>query len=357
MLIRIKDFVLERIAEEGLIPQLVGLIPNDRTSLKISAPVSLYERYLREGIQDFLPADAPRYDKILATCADDILVEGCFYRILEGTLNQQYKKSPVLECLEVILKKIFKKRAHMTLRAATEHGFDRTIYNILKHYFNQLQIMLKRPPGPEEHEYLIFVERKLSQVLAPWFKLSLLETVGGRIIIHLHSLFTHELYGSDPYISEFSPIAEPVSQCLENVRLILLDQYLEMIRETVLGGRDIEPRVHAFLLPFKKFLESGGEPSLMPPVRTGDRRRRELTKLGLFQSGRMRCREECRCPRPEALRALERVLDYRLSDDVDAQLDRMTICTFFKKIDEGKSVGNMEVSKTRMELFERLRRR
>ena len=50
MLTGIKDFVLERITEEGLIPQLVGLIPNDRTSLGISAPVSLYERYLREGI-------------------------------------------------------------------------------------------------------------------------------------------------------------------------------------------------------------------------------------------------------------------------------------------------------------------
>jgi hypothetical protein len=333
------------------------LIPNDRTSLGISAPVSLYERYLREGVQDFLPADAPKYDKILATCADDILVEGCFYRFLEGTLNQQYKNSSVLEYLEVILGKVLKKRAHMTLRAATEHGFDHTIYKILKHHFNQVQIMLKRPPGPEEHEYLIFVERKLSQVLAPWFKLSLLETVGGRIIIHLHSLFTHELYGSDPYISEFSPIAEPVSQCLENVRLILLDQYLEMIREAVLGDRYIEPRVHAFLLPFKKFLESGGEPNVMPLVRTGDRGKRELTKLGLFQSRRMRCREGCRCPRPEALRGLERMLDYRLSGDVQAQLDRRTICVFFKKSDGGKSAGHLGVSKTRMELFERLRRR
>jgi len=357
MLTGIKDFVLERIAEEGLIPQLVGLIPNDRTSLRISAPVSVYERYLREGIQDFLPVDAPKYDKILATCADDILVEGCFYGLLEGTLNQQYKNSSVLEYLENILGKVLKKRAHMTLRTATEHGFDHTIYKILKHHFNQVQIMLKRPPGPEEHEYLIFVERKLSQVLAPWFKLSLLETVGGRIVIHLHSLFTHELYGSDPYISEFSPIAEPVSQCLETVRLILLDQYLEMIREAVLGYRDIEPRVHAFLLPFKKFLESGGEPSLMPLVRTGDRGKRELTELGLFQSGRMRCKEGCRCPRPEALKGLERMLEYRLSGDVQAQLDRMTICAFFKESDGGKSAGNMGVSKTRMELFERLRRR
>jgi len=358
MLTRIKDFVLERIAKEGLMPQLVGLIPSDRTSLRISAPVSVYERYLRKGIQDFLPIDASKYDKILAACADDILVEGCFYRLLEGTLNKQYKNSSILENLMAILGKLSKRRAHMTLKEATEQGFNCTIYNVLKLHFNQLQTVLKRPPGPEEHEYLIFVERELSQMLEPWFKLSLLETIGGRIVIHLSSLFTHELYGGDPYISEFTPIAEPISQCLETARLVMLNQYLERIREAILRYQNnIEPEVRAFLLPFRKFLESGGEPSVMPMVRTGDRSSREFTELGLFQSGRMRCKDGCRCPRPETLRKMERMVEYRLSGHVQAELDRRAICAFFREGNGGRLKGNMGVSNAQMDLFERLRRR
>jgi hypothetical protein len=218
-------------------------------------------------------------------------------------------------------------------------------------------MMLERPSRLAEHEYLIYAENKVSEILAPWFTLNLLKTTGGRIIIHLRSLFTHDLYKEDPCVVEFTPIAVPVSQCLEIARVLALDEYLEIIRGAILKGQRIDPHLFLSILPFKEFLESGGDPRLMPVVKTGCRDRRELTKLGAFQSGRMRCKKGCPCPRPQIVSEMERKLEFQLSNEVNARRERRTISEFFEfnNLEELKGISG--ISQSRLELFTRLCRR
>jgi hypothetical protein len=316
---------------------LVGLFPTDQTSSQISVQISAYDRYLRKGVEDFLPPTATSYERALAICADDVIIQTQNGHLLEYFIMDRYKRSGILDSLKSILVKVLNRRSHITLQEATRNNFDSKIYSLVKCYLNKLQGILKRPPGLAEHRYLIYVERIVGDILAPWFVFKLLETSGGRIIIHLRSLFTHTVYQEDPYLAEFTPIAEPVIQCLESAQLIALDQYLEFIRAEILRDNPIGSHHYCFILPFRKFLESGGDPNLMPIIRSGSVQRRELTRLGLYRSGRIKCKAGCTCALPRGLKDMERKLEARMSSEPRALDQRAAIKRFFARNDANAS--------------------
>ena len=82
--------------------------------------IGVYERHMRKGIRDFLPATASKYDRALAVCADGILAEAQFDTLLGTSLDERYKTSHVLSALESVLYRVLKRRAHRTLEEATE---------------------------------------------------------------------------------------------------------------------------------------------------------------------------------------------------------------------------------------------
>jgi len=280
-----------------------------------------------------LPPSASAYERALAICADDVLVEIQSRHFVKGTIKDEYKNSGILDSLKSILTKVLNRRAHMTLRESARNQFDRAVYSIIKSYVTQMYVILKHPPSNDEHAYVLHVETEIAELLAPWFVFRLLETTGGRILIQLRSLFTHTVYQDDPYFREHTPIAAPVAQCFESARVIMLDRFLDLLREEILKGNTPLPEDLAFVRPFRQFLESGGDPNYMPIIRSGARNRRELTLLGVYQSGRMKCKPNCECPLPQVIKMMEQKLAARLSQDPKAVVEREVIKRFFRFIE------------------------
>ena len=152
--------------------------------------------------------------------------------VLEYSLKE-YRNSPVLDSLTSKMEALLRKRAHLTLKEANRLDFQSAVYSILKLYLEQVPQMLHRPPGVDEHRYLIFVEKAVSRILAPWFEFKPLETRGGCILIHLRCLLTQQLM-QDSQVIEFFPISEPVGKCHEASAIVAIDAFLEVIREMIL---------------------------------------------------------------------------------------------------------------------------
>ena len=331
---------------------MIGLLPTDQTSSQISVGIGAYDRYMRKGVEDFLPSAASSYERALAICADDVIIQIQNNCILEALVAERYKGLGALDSLKSILVKVLNRRAHMTLQEATRNNFDSTIYYLTKFYLNSIQAILKRPPGKDEHRYLVLVERTVCDILAPWLVFKLLQTTGGRVLIHLRSLFTHSVYQGDPYLVEFIPIAEPVTQRLESACIIGIDQYLEFIRAEILRENLIGHHQYRFILPFRAFLESGGDPNLMPIIRSGSRERKTLTRLGIYQSGRMKCKPGCTCALPRVLKEMELRLESRMSNEQQACHERAVIKRFFAFNDADASGWGLQPS--RAVLYQRM---
>jgi hypothetical protein len=88
-------------------------------------------------------------------------------------------------------------------------------------------------------------------------------------------------------------IANPIWACYEAAVISALDSFLDTARGLVL--RNFLPRkIFLFILPFRDYLESGGDPAKMPLIKGGlSDNRRELTKLGLYKSCRLKCKPAC----------------------------------------------------------------
>lgn len=344
------------LAEDSAAKSLIGLLPTDMMSRglqQITAPIGVYDRYLRRGIQATLDETAPEQYRALARCADDLIAEFDAEVTLETILRPEYKNSAILDDLLVALEKLLQKRGHMTLCESEDEKFDEVVYAAIRYHMDQAQRMLRRPPGVHEHRYLVYAEKAISKVLAPWFNFRLLETRGGRIVIYLRSLLTRRLV-EDAHTAEFGTIADYVTRCYEACAISALDDFLEYVRGTVLDGSWLPAPIFWLAQPFKRYLESGGDPILMPIVQRGDREARELTKLGLYKSGRMKCKPDCPCPLPRVVEELEEILQARLSPEKSSE--REAIMDFFALNEELPQLGGLGAafSRERLELSERV---
>lgn len=107
-----KDFVFEDIANNGLPRTLVGLLPSDITSSTLSifhlfSNIGVYDRYLRKGVQSFLPSDSSPYLHNLAKCADEIVAEVFYSAQLQTRIPEKYQQSNTLDKLKSLLSSTF----------------------------------------------------------------------------------------------------------------------------------------------------------------------------------------------------------------------------------------------------------
>ncbi|RYP20408.1 hypothetical protein DL765_002784 [Monosporascus sp. GIB2] len=355
------EFVFHALAKDAADCSLIGLVPADTASRQYgqaATSISVYDRYMRRGIHSLLDESYPEHHRILAQCADNILAEWDAENALYALLHPRYKKSRNLDLLKSALRPLLEKRAYMTFREAEDTQFDDTVYACIRFHMDKIQRMLRRPPGIDEHRYLIWVEREVSKLLAPWFDFHLKETRGGRILIHLVSLLSRRTI-LDPHPPEFASIAEPVWACYQGSVVAALDSFLEDVREMLQGNVWLTPHTYLFILPFKEYLESGGDPNKMPLIRGTIGGRRELTKLGLYKSGRIKCKPGCKCPLPMRIEEMEKQLRLRLSEDPQARREREAIIRFFM-LNSSSSVGSngkfAGITPQRLELFSRVRK-
>jgi hypothetical protein len=324
-----QDFVFRDFATTGSLTALAGFLPQKTKNITQLWPVDIHARYLRQGLRDFLPGGTSAYELDLAACADAIILE----IEAEAMLPQKQSEDPELckssEELNSILDKILNHRLNMRAQDAEERDFDGVVYRTLKRHVSRIHSGLRKPHQYAEHIQLLSLEQKLAVTLSPWFTFKLLETGlgSGQLVIHLRSLTTGRLCQEDPTVGELSNIAIPVHQCLEARALIYLDKYLEAIRDAIIGGGWIGPDIFRFVLPYRSFLESGGDPNLMPKV---NGKVPDMTILELYRKGRIKCKAGCLCPLPKMFCEKQDKAQCRQSNNPRAMEERATIREFFE---------------------------
>jgi hypothetical protein len=264
-----QEFVFLDLAKNGPGASLIGLLPTDTASRcypQVCTCIGVYDRYMRKGVQDTLDESASEHFRTLARCADDILAEYHAEVILERLQKAEYIESGILPSLVSALQKMLSKRVHMTLKDAEDCKFDEVVYQCIKSYLDKARHMLRWQHHSELHQllYLMFVERELSKLLAPWFDFHLRAIQRGQIFIHLRSLLTQR------EVEEFSSgtgltlASQPVWKIHEGAVLANLHNFLEEMRTEILQERWLAPETRDFIAPFISYLTSGGNPDLMP---------------------------------------------------------------------------------------------
>ncbi|KAL6832049.1 hypothetical protein V8C40DRAFT_263319 [Trichoderma camerunense] len=347
------EFVYRTLAENSTTSSLIGLLSTDKIGSypdKSRALISVYDRYMRRGISSTLDPSCPEHYRTLARCADDILAEWDAETRAENLIRKRYKDSYHLSSLLAALKPVLDKRVHMTLQEADDMDFEGVTFACINFFIGKMQRMLHRPPGLDEHRYLICVEWRVAKLLSPWFDFKMHQTRGGRIAVELKSLLSRRTM-IDPSVSDYMTIANPVWACYEAAVISALDSFLDTARGLVLGNC-LPPRTFLFALPFRDYLESGGDPAKMPVIKGGlSDNRRELTKLGLYKSGRFKCKPACNCPLVQRIQEMEESLLDRLSDGPKANGQRRAIAEFFSRAENQLERLNREIKIVILELM------
>ena len=331
-----QEFVFHDLAKDGPEASLIGLLPTDTASRcwpQIHTYIGVYDRYLRKGVQDTLDESAPGHLRTLARCADDIFAEFQAEVVLEKLQKAEYTESGLLPSLVSALQKMLSKRVHMTLQEAEDCKFDEVVYQCIKFYLDKARHVLhwQHPFGRDEMLYLMYVERELSKLLAPWFDFHLRATRMDQIFIQLRSLLTQR------EVEEFTPstglilASQPVWKIYECQVLKALASFLEETRTEMLRGRRLPPETCNFIAPFRSYLTSGGNPDLMPVIKGGDMKteRRELTGLVFFREEASSHHLGCDCPKHSLVQDLEEIVQRRMSADGQAQTIRELLTVLF----------------------------
>lgn len=331
----LQEFVYHALAEDSTRSSLIGFLPTDDVGSspgQFMTSLSVYDRYMRRGMSSTLDQSCPDHYRTLARCADDILAEWDAEAMLEHLISPRYRESNILSLLLTALQSILDKRMHMTLQEANEMNFERVSFACITFFMDKIQRLLHRPPGLSEHRYMILVERKVAALLSPWFDFRMHQTRGGRMVVELKSLLSRQTM-VDPSMSEYMSIANPIWACYEIAVISALDGFLDTIRELLVGNVVLPHQTYLFILPFKDYLESG-DPTKMPLIQGSAGNRRELTKLGMYRSGRIKCKPACKCPLPKRIQEMEENLLYQVSDHPKAKAQRKAIAAFYS-LNEG----------------------
>lgn len=324
-------FVQKDIAENGLQHGLDGLLSLDESCKKQELiPFASYERYKRRGVRDVLPQATSPDELLLASCADAAVVlrseSGRFY-----WLNRKYRDFPRPRYLYSVLHTVLGRRKHMTLKEATSHNFDDCIYRILARHLDQIHAEVHQPMQAEEIRHLLMVERTLQTILFPWFEFRLLLRgfSADKPIIHLRSLASGEVCTRDPWISQAMNLATSTHRFLESLMAIQIHEALEHVRDKILKKEELSPVELKVLQPFRAYLESGGNPVLMPTVRSGTKPRKELTVVELYDET-MPCPPGCGCSTLQIKKKLKSTMVARMANAAQATKNRETIVAFFE---------------------------
>jgi len=283
------EFVFMDLAKNGPDASLIGLLPTDTSSYccpQVHTYVGVYDRYMRRGVHDTLGKSAPDHLRTLARCADDILAEANAEMVLKGLQKPEYTASGILPSLVSALQKMLSKRVHTTLHDTEDCKFDEVVSRCIKFYLDKARDMFhwQQSLGHDQVLYLIYVERELSKLLAPWFDFHLRATQGGQILIQLRSLLTQREVSECSPGTELILTSQPIWKIHECTALVALNSFLEEMRTKILQGCRLPPETCDFIAPFKSYLISGNNPDLMPIIKGGDMKteRREMTMLGFF---------------------------------------------------------------------------
>jgi hypothetical protein len=301
-----------------------------------------YERYRRTGLLDALPSSTSDYEKALAVCADDIILEWEYERYISGFPFLSQKEPTILPDLESDISQLVDVRMLMTEAQAVRFGFQEKLTNAIKHHLSRMDKVLtsSRIWYTEPDAGLMSaarIERILQIMISPWYSVSIRVHTWTRDWYHIPVLGPAGGEDMEKSMSreDFVKLLL-VSQSLYIVvtynRLHRIYETLERCRDSILSGRRLDDEEWLFSSCFRGYLETSDERQL-PLLKTGIEPKRERT-LAMFRKDEIYpCDGHCGCGYEESEKKGLRESAFRRSDDPQAVRQRKIIKQAFAKQD------------------------
>ncbi|KAE9371109.1 hypothetical protein N431DRAFT_558707 [Stipitochalara longipes BDJ] len=324
-------------ATEGWIPNWLGLYPMDGSALNIMT--GFYERYCRKGLLDFLPTSSSDYEKALAVCADDMVLEWDHQRYISTFPLLSQKEPTVLPDLEADVKQLVDMRMLMTEAQAERFGFWEKLINAIEYHLSRMDrvLSLSQVWDSEPDAGLMTaarVERILQIMIGPWYTVSVRVYMWTREWYHVLFLGPAEggVMQQDASAADHTKFArsKPLHKMATYYRLRRIFETLEGCRESILSGRRLDDEEWLFSSCFQRYLETGDENQL-PLVKIGIEPKRERTVRSFRKEEVYSCDGQCGCAYDREEKAGVEESAFRQSDDRQAVEQRRIIKQAFSQ--------------------------
>lgn len=265
----------------------------------MSIETGYYERYCRKGLSHHMSSMTPSYERALAICVDDIILEWEQKRYIAIFTGRDNAGANILADLEADVMRLTRLRVQLTEFEAEKYCFHEELQSTLTHHFDRIGALLQSRPFQETEQsatlcYLAKVKQMLNPMLEPWYGFDVLFRItDGKLMCVLGDMQGH-LALTQETVGEWIH-AKKVNYMLDYYRLKNIYRHVERIRTALLnGGRNLREEDWYFAEIFREFLETGDETRL-PFIKSGLEKKREQMISDFRKEKLYSCNGDCGC--------------------------------------------------------------
>jgi hypothetical protein len=276
------------------------MFPTDTSILAIQT--GYYDRYYRHGLAHYMPKSASDYERALAVCVDDIVMEFEQNRYIDILTLPNDLGSNILADLEIEMSSLANARQYLTAAEAERYEFKQRVSGRLEHHLARVGKLFETPSLKDLEEsakliYLMRIQKVIGQMLGPWYKLlvwnSLAESQGPWHIISQPESPDQIALSEDMLEKVFSSAI--ACDMIKYWMLRRIFSSVEKCRTSLVAGRSLSEEEWHFITPFRAYLETGSIEKL-PLVSSGLEQEREKTVSEWRRTRIYRCDGDCDCP-------------------------------------------------------------
>jgi hypothetical protein len=280
------------------------MFPSDTGILAIQT--GYFNRYYRHGLAHYMPKSASAYERALAVCVDDVVMEFEQTRYIDIFTLPNNLGSNVLADMEAEISSLTNARQYLTQAEAERHGFKQRVNSRLEYHLNRVDRLFRHRKimNLEESAKLIFlmrIQKTIGRMLGPWYQFVVWDSLSNNEG-PWHLLSSAELPGKIILTEDQLPKALRSAVPQQMIKYWMLRRIfasVENCRTSLVTGRSLNEEEWHFITPFRAYLETGSDKNL-PLVTSGLEMEREITVYEWRRTRVYRCDGDCGCPFDEA---------------------------------------------------------
>jgi len=280
------------------------MFPSDTSILALQT--GYFNRYYRHGLAHYMPKSASAYERALAVCVDDVVMEFEQNRYIDILTLPNSLGSNILADMEAEILSLTSARQYLTQAEAERHGFKQRVNRRLEYHLSRVDLLFRRPniKDLEESAKLIFlmrIQKTIRRMLGPWYQFVVMNSLSDDEG-PWHLLSSTELPGQIALTQDQLPKvlrSTPPEHMIKYWMLRRIFASVENCRRSLVTGRSLNEEEWHFITPFRAYLETGSDENL-PLVTSGLEMEREMTVYEWRRTKVYRCDGDCGCPFDEA---------------------------------------------------------
>ena len=335
----LQDSLYLEMAKRGWASDIIRLHPMNKSVL--AAMTGYYDAYCRKGLADFLPKSSSPYEKALAVCADDMVVEWVFSRRISWHRLLEDTAPTVIRDMELEIYDLVQRRKFMTATEARQDGFDTKVRTVVSSHMAVIDAAhFRQRHNSEINRGLTItagVEWTLRHLISPWYEVNAYMDLQSLNFQRHHVYLSTSLTGSKEYNPEK---VVPILRMWMYLSISIIFTVLDKCRATILAGLPMDEEEWYCASRFRQYLESGHE-STLPVITCGLDRKLERLPSKYRKEEIFDCNDNCGCMFESIYHGKEKKDADRWAsrawDNPQAAYERNRIAVAFAQYDRDKS--------------------